>query len=178
MRWGHQVGWGPFSVQCLPSLIFPFPFPFPPSAQILRNQVHGLFFEFTSTAACHERSSLGAKRYEATSSRSDGKLKSIAENRSGVEVNLQQGEDHRRPWSKAQLRFRGQSLSNLRSSLGAKRYEATSSRVDGKLKSIAENRSGVEVNLQQGEDHRRPWSKAQLKFRSQSLSNFRLLAWR
>ena len=29
-----------------------------------------------STAACYERSSLGAKRYEATSSRSDGKLKS------------------------------------------------------------------------------------------------------
>ena len=109
MRWGHQVGWGACSVQCLPSLIFPFPFPFPPSAQILRNQIHGLFFEFTITAACHERSSLGAKRYEATSSRSDGKLKSIAENRSGVEVNLQQGEDHRRPWSKAQLRFRGQS---------------------------------------------------------------------
>ena len=60
-----------------------------------------LFFEFASTVACHERSSLGAKRYEATSSRSDGKLKSIAENRSGVEVNLQQGEDHRRPWSNA-----------------------------------------------------------------------------
>jgi len=97
MRLGHQVGWGPFSVQCLLSLIFPFPFPFSPSAQILRNQVHGLFFEFTSTAACHERSSLGAKRYEATSSRSDGKLKSIAENRSGVEIKLQQGENHRRP---------------------------------------------------------------------------------
>ena len=43
---------------------------------------------------------------------------------------------------------------------------------DGKLKSIAENRLGVEVNLQQGEDHR------PLRFRGQSLSNFRLLAWR
>ena len=38
---------------------------------------------------------------QATSTRSDGKLKSIAENRSGVEANLQQGEDHRRPWSKS-----------------------------------------------------------------------------
>jgi hypothetical protein len=57
-----------------------------------------------------------------------------------------------------------------------KRYGATSFRSDGKLKSIAENRSGVEVNLQQGEEHRRPWSKAQLRFRSQSLPSFRLLA--
>ena len=48
----------------------------------------------------------------------------------------------------------------------------------GKLRSIAKNRSGVEVNQQQGKDHRRRSSKAQLTFRGQSLSHFRLLAWR
>ena len=49
-------------------------------------------------------------------SASDGKLNSIAENRSGVEVKLQQDEDHRRPWSEAQLRFKRRSV--LRNNAG------------------------------------------------------------
>ena len=89
-----------------------------------------------------------------------------------------QGTSHR----KQTTRYRKQERSRKQQaifhrSLGAKRCEATSSRSDGKLKSIAENRSGFEVNLQQGEDYRRPWSKAQLRFRGQSRSNLRLLAW-
>ena len=90
----------------IPALLhLPSPVSLPSLGANLKKSSSRIFFEFTITAACYERSSLAAKRYEATSSRSDGKLKSIAENRSGVEVKLQQGEDHRRPWSIAHPRF-------------------------------------------------------------------------
>ena len=64
-----------------------------------RMQIASIF----SPSLCHERSSVGTKCTKATSSRSDGKLKSIAENRSGSQANLQQGEDHRCPRSKMEV---------------------------------------------------------------------------
>ena len=53
-----------------------------------------------------ERSFVGTLRSKATISKSDGKLKSIADNRSDSQANLQQGEDHRCPRSNA-ARARG-----------------------------------------------------------------------
>ena len=58
----------------------------------------------------------GAWKTYRNQERIDGKLKSIAEYYSDVEVTLQQGEDHRRPWSKAQLRFRGHTPTKPRAS--------------------------------------------------------------
>ena len=72
-----------------------------PICILICNEYAFHMYSVRHTTACHERSSLGVKRYEITSSRCDGKQQSIAENRSYVEANLQQGEAHRRPMCKA-----------------------------------------------------------------------------
>ena len=55
-----------------------------PICILICNEYAFHMYSVRHTTACHERSSLGVKRYEITSSRCDGKQQSIAENRSCV----------------------------------------------------------------------------------------------
>ena len=81
--------------------------------------MYPICFPYASLYVCY-RCFLGMKRYEITSSRCDGKPKSIAENRSIGEANLQQDEDHRRPmctngyiWKKLLASWKGSQRSFL-----------------------------------------------------------------
>ena len=51
-----------------------------PICILICNEYAFHMYSVRHTTACHERSSLGVKRYEITSSRCDGKQQSIAEN--------------------------------------------------------------------------------------------------
>ena len=57
----------------------------------MREKERGSVYIHVKTVFTHK-----TKCTKATNSRSDGKLKSIADNRSDSQANLQQGEDHRR----------------------------------------------------------------------------------